>query len=175
MLFGLAPVHAATLTGQAEIAQVFTVQAEANRELRQLAAMAAKVDVLAVRALGLNDSLLRGPRTARQSAADVRVLLLDPSAPAAATRAAEVGESAESFSACIRLALARLAEFSGHPHVRLQTAVYSCLPTWRLLAFDETLYLSAFGASSSSTEPSSRPGPSGPGGERPNADGEERR
>ena len=150
VLFGLAPVHTATLTGHAEIAQVFTVQAEANRELRQLAATAARMDVLAVRALGLiglNDSLLRGPLTARQSAADVRVLLLDPSAPTVAIRAGEVGESAESFSAGIRLALARLAEFSGHPYVRLQTAVYSCLPTWRMLAFDETLYLSAFGTS----------------------------
>jgi len=70
VLFGLAPVHTATLTGHAEIAQVFTVQAEANRELRQLAATAARVDVLAVPALGLiglNDSLLRGPLTARDS------------------------------------------------------------------------------------------------------------
>ena len=70
VLFGLAPVHTATLTGHAEIAQVFTVQAEANRELRHLAPTAARVDVLAVPALGLiglNDSLLRGPLTARDS------------------------------------------------------------------------------------------------------------
>ena len=63
VLFGLAPVHADTLTGHAEIATVFTVQAEANRELREHAAVAARVDILAVRALGLialNDSLLRG-------------------------------------------------------------------------------------------------------------------
>ena len=45
VLFGLAPVHTATLTGHAEIAQVFTVQAEVNRELRQLAATTARVDV----------------------------------------------------------------------------------------------------------------------------------
>jgi hypothetical protein len=35
-----------------------------------------------------------------------------------------------------------------HPHVTMQTAVYTSLPTWRMLAFDGTLYLSAFGASS---------------------------
>jgi transcriptional regulator with XRE-family HTH domain len=148
VLFGLAPVHADTLTGHAEISHVFTSQAKANSELREQAAVAAHVDVLAVRVLGLlalNDSLLRGPLTARQSPVQVRVLLLDPDAPAAAVRAAEIGESAESFSAGIRLSLARLAEFGDHPHVTMQTAVYWALPTWRMLVFDGTLYLSAFG------------------------------
>jgi hypothetical protein len=151
VLFGLAPAHAATLTGHAEIAKVFTVQAEANRELREHAADAARVDILAARALGLialNDSLLRGPLTARKSAVQVRVLLLDPGSSAASIRAAEIGESAESFSAGIVLALARLAEFGGHPHVGLQAGLYSSLPTWRMLAFDGILYLSAFAASS---------------------------
>lgn len=151
VMFGLAPVHADTLTGHAEIATVFTIQAEANRELRESAATVARVDILAVRALGiiaLNDSLLRGPLVARESVVDVRVLLLDPDSPAAAIRAAEIGESAESFTAGIRLALARLAEFRDHPYVRMQTAVYPALPTWRMLVFDGILYLSAFAASS---------------------------
>lgn len=151
VLFGLAPVHADTLTGHAEISRVFTTQAEADRELREHAATALHVDILAVRVLGLvalNDSVLRGPLTARETAVNVRVLLLDPDAPAAAIRAAEIGESAESFAAGIRLSLARLAEFRDHPQVTMQTAVYTSLPTWRMLAFDGTLYLSAFGASS---------------------------
>jgi transcriptional regulator with XRE-family HTH domain len=37
VLFGLAPVHAETLTGHAEISRVFTGQAEANAELREQA------------------------------------------------------------------------------------------------------------------------------------------
>ena len=151
VLFGLAPVHTATLTGHAEIARVFTAQAEANRELREHTATATKVDILAVRALGLvalNDSLLRGPLAARETTVQVRLLLPDPDSPAAVIRAAEIGESAESFTAGIRLALARLAEFGDHHAVRLDTAVYSSLPTCRLLAFDDTLYLSAFAASS---------------------------
>jgi hypothetical protein len=98
--------------------------------------------------VALNDSLLRGPLAARESPVGVRVLLLDPDADAAAIRAAEIGESPESFSAGIRLALARLAEFGGHPWVGMQAAVYSSLPTWRMLVFDGTLYLSAFGVSS---------------------------
>jgi transcriptional regulator with XRE-family HTH domain len=150
VLFGLAPAHTDTLTGHAEITAVFTAQAEASHELREHAATARQIDILAVRILGLlalNDSLLRGPLIARESPVAVRVLLLDPDGPAAAIRAAEIGESAESFAAGIRLSLARLAEFRGHPHVSLQTAVYSSLPTWRLLAFDSTLYLSAFGIS----------------------------
>jgi hypothetical protein len=77
VLFGLAPVHADTLTGHAEISRVFTGQAEANAELREHAAAATRIDVLAVRALGLialNDSLLRGPfcRSASRSANDRR-------------------------------------------------------------------------------------------------------
>jgi transcriptional regulator with XRE-family HTH domain len=151
VLFGLAPVHAETLTGHAEISRVFTVQAEANAELRDQAGSAARIDVLAVRALGLialNDSLLRGPLAARDTAVDVRVLLLDPDSPAAAIRAGEIGESPGSFGAGIRLALARLAEFAGHPVVRLRTALYGSLPTWRMLVFDGTLYLSAFASSS---------------------------
>src|SRR5579872_3098378 len=151
VLFGLAPVHAATLTGHAEIAAVYPVQAEADRELREHATTAARLDLLAVRALGLvalNDSLLRGPLMSRQTPIAVRVLILDPAAPAAAIRAAEIGESRESFTAGIRLALARLAEFSGHPYVTMRTAVYSSLPTWRMVVFDGTLYVSAFAASS---------------------------
>jgi transcriptional regulator with XRE-family HTH domain len=151
VLFGLAPVHADTLTGHAEIARVFTAQAEANQELRDQARSASSIDILAARALGLialNDSLLCGPLSGRTSSVDVRVLLLDPDSDAAQVRGAEIGETAESFRAGIRLALARLAEFTGHPHIRMRVAIYSSLPTWRMLVFDGILYLSAFGTTS---------------------------
>lgn len=150
-LFGIAPVHADILTGHAEISRVFTVQAEANAELREQAESAARIDVLAVRALGLialNDSLLRGPLAARETAVDVRVLLLDPDSPAAMIWAGEIGESPGLFGAGIRLSLASLAEFADHPFIRLRTALYGSLPTWRMLVFDGTLYLSAFASSS---------------------------
>lgn len=153
VLMGLAPAHAAAMgvfTGHAEIAQVFVNQAEANAELEAQAANATCVDLLAVRALGLialNDSLLRGPLSRRTEPVRVRVLLLDPESPCAAVRAAEIGESLDSFAAGIRLSLARLAEFAGHPVVDLETTVYGELPTWRMLRFDDTLYLSAFGTS----------------------------
>jgi hypothetical protein len=75
------------------------------------------------------------------------MLLLDPDSPAAAIRAGEIGESPDSFGAGIRLALARLAEFADHPFVRLRTALYGSLSTWRMLVFDGTLYLSAFASS----------------------------
>jgi hypothetical protein len=151
VLFGLAPVHADTLTGHAEIAQVFTAQAEANRELREHASTASVVDILAARALGLialNDSLLRGPLSDRITSVEVRVLLLDPDSAAAEARAAEIGETPASFGAGIRLALGRLAEFADHPHISMQVAIYSALPTWRMLVFDRILYLSAFGTTS---------------------------
>ena len=154
VLFGLAPARAAArgiLTGHAEIADVFADQAEADRELREHARTAEVISILAVRTLGLislNDSLLRGPLTHRETPVRVRMLLLDPDSPAVAIRAAEIGESAESFAAGIRLAIARLAEFDGHPYVNMRTALYDQLPTWRMIGFDGVLYVSAFGTAS---------------------------
>jgi hypothetical protein len=147
VLFGLAPAHVGTFTGHAEIAAVYAVQDRASAELREHAATAASIDILAVRALGLialNDSLLRGPLEARTTPADVRVLLLDPGSPAVARRAAETGESPQAFAAGIRHALGHLADLADHPAVRLQAGFYDSLPVWRMLAFDAVLYLSAF-------------------------------
>ncbi len=118
MLAGLAPAGAAAraaFAGHAEIAQVFACQADAETELRALAATAAEVDLLAVRALGLiglSDSLLRGTLADRKDDVRVRVLLLDPDAPAAVARAREIGESPEGFTAGIRMSVALLAELS---------------------------------------------------------------
>ncbi|XVQ11205.1 hypothetical protein ACQP1W_01130 [Spirillospora sp. CA-255316] len=150
-LLGLAPrrSEAGALAGHAEIANVYSSQADVARELREHAGTAEALDILAVRVLGLvamNDSLLRGPLTTRETPVHVRVLLLDPDAPAAAIRAEEIAESVESFTAGIRLSPARLAELDGHPWVRLQVRLYDDLPTWRMLSFDGTLYLSAFAA-----------------------------
>ncbi|MBF6296162.1 XRE family transcriptional regulator [Nocardia amamiensis] len=150
VLFGLAPRHAQTRTGHAEIAQAFTVQSEADAELRRYAMVANRIDLLAVRGLGLlalNDSLLRAALLQRTNSVGVRALLLDPDSEATGIRAAEIGESREPFAAGINLALARTSEFHDHPIIDLQVAVYDTLPTWRMLVFDRTLYLSAFGAS----------------------------
>ncbi|NKY27985.1 hypothetical protein [Nocardia gamkensis] len=149
VLFGLAPRHVQTLTGHAEIAQAFTLQSEADAELRRCASVADRIDLLAVRGLGLlalNDSLLRGALMQRTNRVSVRALLLDPDSHATGLRAAEIGESRQSFAAGIELALARTSEFRDHPFVELRVAVYDTLPTWRMLIFDQTLYLSAFGA-----------------------------
>ena len=151
MLAGLAPAGAAAraaFAGHAEIAQVFACQADAESELRELAASAAEVDLLAVRALGLiglSDSLLRGPLAARKDKVRVRVLLLDPDAPAASARAREIGEQPTGFTAGIRMAIARIGELADCPNVHLRVALYRDLPTWRMIRLDDTLFLSAFG------------------------------
>lgn len=151
MLAGLAPASAAgraAFTGHAEIAQVFACQAQAEPELRELAGTARALDLLAVRALGLiglNDSLLRGPLAERTDHVRVRVLLLDPDAPAAAARAREIGEQPAGFTAGIRMSIARLGELASYPHIGLRVSVYRDLPTWRMIRLDDTLYLSAFG------------------------------
>ncbi len=151
VLFGLAPVHAATLTGHAEIAGIFSVQGEADHQLREHAGSASAIDILAVRALGLiglNDSLFRGPLTTRTNPVHRRVLLLDPACPAVAIRAGEIGESASALASGIQLSTARLAELNDHAMVGIETRLYDTLPTWRMLVFDGTMYLSAFAANS---------------------------
>ncbi|MFC5180315.1 helix-turn-helix domain-containing protein [Actinomadura harenae] len=149
-LLGLAPhrLTVGALAGPVEIAHVYASQADVEHELRRQAKTAKRVDILAVRVLGLvalNDSLLRGPLMTRQESVAVRVLLLDPAAPAALVRAAEIAESAESFSAGIRLSLTRLAELAELPHTDIEIRLYEELPIWRMLAFDDMLFLSAFG------------------------------
>ena len=148
VLYGLAPVHPA---GHAEVTAIYGSRAEANDEMREHAAAAARIDVLAARGLRLiamHDSLLNGTLARRRTPVEVRVLLLDPASPAAVARAAEIGESAESFTAGSQLAVARLAEFGDHPYVTLKCGVYSLLPAWRMVAFDGVTYLAAYGAGS---------------------------
>jgi len=99
---------------------VFARQVEAEAELRALAAERGVLDLLAVRGLGLiglSGALLRGPLAERTDSVRVRVLLLDPDTPAAAMRAAEIGECPEAFCAGIRLSISRLADFADYPLV----------------------------------------------------------
>src|SRR5690606_17476682 len=62
----------------------------------------------------------------------------------AARRAVEIGESPESFTAGIRLAIARLRDLADEPGVDLAVATYTTLPTWRMIRLDDVLYLAAF-------------------------------
>ncbi|WP_370415049.1 helix-turn-helix domain-containing protein [Streptomyces fradiae] len=131
-----------------EVVRVYSSQASARAEIRQHAAAAEELDVLAVRGLGLiglNDSLLREyclPRDQGGRGLRVRVLLLDPESPATVRRAAEIGESAESLASGIRLAEARLRELSGD----VQVYRYRQLPTWRIIRLDGTMFTGAFDA-----------------------------
>lgn len=92
--------------------------------------------------IGLNDSVLR-THLARDDVR-VRVLLLDPEAPAAVQRAAEIGESPETLAAGIRLAEARLRELAEVCDVAVYR--YAMLPTWRLIRADDTMFVGAFDA-----------------------------
>ncbi|MEU8621004.1 helix-turn-helix domain-containing protein [Streptomyces sp. NPDC048623] len=129
-----------------EVVRVYSSQAAARDEIRQHAAAAEELDVLAVRGLGLiglNDSLLREyclPRDQGGRGLRVRVLLLDPESPVTVRRAAEIGESAESLAGGIRLAEARLRELSGD----VQVYRYRQLPTWRIIRVGSTMFLGAF-------------------------------
>jgi transcriptional regulator with XRE-family HTH domain len=129
-----------------EVVRVYSSQAAAAEEIQRQAAEASELDILAVRGLGLialNDSLLRASlsRPAGKGAR-LRVLLLDPDAPALARRAAEIGESAESLANGVRLAEARVRELVGRCEVSVYR--YRTLPTWRIIRLDATMYVSAF-------------------------------
>jgi hypothetical protein len=127
-----------------EVVNVFRNQADAGGDIRAAARDAAQVQVLAVRGLGLvglNDALLREVIHRIEPPAAVTILLSDPDAAGTVQRAAEVGESAESFASGIRLSVARLAELH---HPQLSVYLYGALPVWRIVAVDDTLYVSAF-------------------------------
>ena len=133
-----------------EVVRHYAHQGPVADEIRRRAVDATQLDVLAVRGLGilrLKDSLLRPALVARTEALRVRVLLLDPDCDAAARRAGEIGESAASFAAGIRLAVARLEEAAADgPNVDLDVRLYTCLPVWRIIRLDDMTWVSSFGA-----------------------------
>ncbi|MEU8550184.1 helix-turn-helix transcriptional regulator [Streptomyces roseoverticillatus] len=153
-LLGLASKREVGATGKAfelaafpEVVRVYASQVSAAEEIQRQANTATEVDVLAVRGLGLlalNDSLLRGAVAGAQAPLRLRVLLLDPAAPALARRAAEIGESPASLADGVRLAEARLQELAEVCDV--QVFRYRMLPTWRIIRLDTTMFVSAFDA-----------------------------
>ncbi|HEV2371854.1 MAG TPA: helix-turn-helix transcriptional regulator [Streptosporangiaceae bacterium] len=148
VLLGLAPRDGGRRSTRAtyeEIGRIFAGQQAASDEIREVASQAARIDVLAVRGLGLlalNDSLLwpalsSGPRRAR-------VFLLDPDCHAAGLRAGEIGETPAAFTSGIRLAIERLQGLAAEPGRDLALYVYDSRPVWRVIALDDTLYVSGF-------------------------------
>ncbi|MET9610573.1 helix-turn-helix transcriptional regulator [Streptomyces sp. NPDC006512] len=128
-----------------EVVRVYSAQVSAQEEIQQQARTAEQLDILAVRGLGLiglNDSMLRSHLGREGAGLRVRVLLLDPEAPALALRAAEIGESAESLAGGVRLAEARLRELAGICDIEVYR--YGMLPTWRLIRADSTMFVGAF-------------------------------
>lgn len=152
LLLGLAPLQPVGLdhlgpSGRAEVIAVYPSQQAAAADIRVGVRSAQEVDILAVRGLGiigLNDSLLR-PAVAKASPCRVRALLLDPESQAAYRRAKEIGESFDSFAGGVELALARLRELAEHTEATVEVYLYDLLPTWRVIALDDTLFVSAFG------------------------------
>lgn len=143
-LFGLA-AHDAVAP---EIVRVYNDQAEAAEDIRRAASEAVRVDVLAVRGLGLvglNDSLLRGPLRESGDGA-LRALLLHPDSGGAERRAAEIGETFLGMASGIRLATERLAALS-RDGLEVQVYWYRQVPTWRMIALDETMFVSVFDTS----------------------------
>lgn len=152
VLLGLAPVHPAGLdhlgpSGRAELLNVYPSQSHALADIHAAARQASRIEVLAVRGLGIigmNDSLLRA--TIIDNRPTLRVLLLDPDSEAASRRAAEIRESLETFTAGIHLSVARLRELAD-AGVSVDCRLYRILPTWRVIGMDDTLFVSAFGES----------------------------
>ncbi|WP_311730387.1 XRE family transcriptional regulator [Streptomyces lonegramiae] len=137
---GLAAAHDARNGGKTfdlsefpEVVHVYAQQTAASEDIKQLAALARELDVLAVRGLGLiglKDSLLRSSlaRPAEQQGPRVRILLLDP----------------ESLAGGVTLSETRLRELSGV--CDLQVYRYDMRPTWRVIRVDDTMFVSTFDA-----------------------------
>lgn len=130
-----------------EIMRVFSDQAAAAQDIQLVAGAAGQIDILAVRALGvigMKDSLLHPAFSTSSAPMKARVLLLDPDSSAAGTRAEEIGESVDGFTAGIRMSIARLRRLSDTADVSVW--LYRTLPVWRLFRFDDVLYVSSFSA-----------------------------
>lgn len=133
-----------------EIEAIYSSQSEAETEIKALMESARSLDVLTVRGLGilgLNDSVLRknlfDPKSQR---CRIRVLLLSPSGREAPLRAQEVGESAEAFIHGINLAIERMRELAALGRHDVEIYLYDRQPCWRIIALDETYFVSVFGA-----------------------------
>jgi hypothetical protein len=145
MALGLAPSSSASvpIVSLPEVTGVYPSQADAATDIQVIAKKAAQIDVMAVRGLGilgLNNSLLR---ESASHGARLRVLLVDPDCDACARRAEEIGESAESFSAGVRLSITRLKEL-GNRVGQTELYLYQATPIWRIIRLDHTLFVSAF-------------------------------
>lgn len=129
-------------------ASIYSSQDDAAQDIRQAATSANHIDVLAVRGLGLlghTDSLLRTALALpRAEPLIIRVLILDADCEAAAQRAGEIGESAEAFAASIRFAEHKLKDLSVQPELALSAYRYTALPVWRVIATDDTAFVSTF-------------------------------
>jgi transcriptional regulator with XRE-family HTH domain len=155
MLMGLAPLIAGDATSVDDLtsaaglaARTYASQAQAARDIRARVATASAVDMLIVRGLGLlglSGSLLRLAVAApRARPLLLRVALLNPDGEIAARRAAEIGESPQSFSSGVELACQRLRELAQHSDITVRLYQYDRLPTWRLIIVDDTLYLGTY-------------------------------
>lgn len=110
IILGLAPLHPVGLNhlgpaGRAEVIAVYSSQQDAAANIRESVRRAREINILAVRGLGiigLNHSLLRPAVTDPGSPRVVRALLVDPDSDAARRRAAEIGESFETFTPGLR-------------------------------------------------------------------------
>jgi transcriptional regulator with XRE-family HTH domain len=128
-----------------EIVEVFESQDEAVEELRRAAEAASDIDVLAVRGLGivgLNSSILRKLVLDRLDLR-LRVLLVHPDSNAAASRAAEIGESPEQMAAGIRVAESSLRTLTD-AGAQVELYWYRSAPVWRIFAVDGVFYVSSF-------------------------------
>ena len=145
---GDTPALAATSGGQSNLGRLYRLQDEAANDIRDLAATAQRIDILAVRGLGLlglNDSLLRTIVTAeRAEPLVIRVLVVDAACDAATRRAAEIGESPESFAASVRFAEHKLKDLSTEPGIAMQAFRYTSLPVWRIVSVDDTAFVSTY-------------------------------
>jgi hypothetical protein len=88
-----------------------------------------------------NDSLLRPTLIGGGSLQLVRALLVRPNSDAAQQRAVEIGESFESFTSGMSLAVARLRELAEQTTATVEVYLYDMLPTWRVIALDEALFV----------------------------------
>ncbi|BFU44104.1 helix-turn-helix domain-containing protein [Krasilnikovia sp. MM14-A1004] len=130
-----------------EVARHFAHQGPVSEEIRRRSLVAGRLDVLAIRGLGivgLNDSLLRPALASRTATLKARILLLDPDCEAAACRAGEIGETPAAFASGIKFTLARIEELAASAEkLDVTVSLYTSQPIWRTIRVDDMLWVSS--------------------------------
>lgn len=109
---------------------------------------AKKIEIMVIRGLAifsLKDSLFYNVlKDKNPNEFNIRILMLDPKSPFVEVRAQEINESKNAVTKGIKYSIGELIEVKDAKNLNLKIKVYDELPIWRLMFFDNSVFVSSF-------------------------------